>query len=412
MSRELDDGDRRIEMSEAPRGNVVRLPNAAPAQVISPLRIRYPSEIDGPPPPPLWLCDNMLLAGTVCLIAGASNVGKSLASMQLLTAIALGRDWMGRATEQARCLAIFCEDRPDQLDRRALAICEHYEVHNSVLDREFAWDAREDRDSVLWETEFGRGQPTQFWHQLFGERPGQGLIAEDGYRVVLLDTVAAMFQGNHNNASQVNAFMRALTREAVLHDCAIVVNMHPSRSNKSSFGGSAQWEAAARFGYSLARPKPPPGLDEDDMAYGDAGLQRVFRGLGSNYVATPRPERWRWREGVFVIDELAGENAPRRRPIGEQERRDIQYRLLMGLKRAMQHGVAVPADVMATRSLPHLARTYGDAEIRNVPLNELYLAQAALLDAGQILRVTVRGKCLLRPTDMRYANEEEWQISG
>ena len=399
-------------MSDRPRGNVVRLPNAAAPPVISPLCIRYPSEIEGPPPAPHWLCDSVLLPGTVCLLAGASNIGKSLAAMQLLMAVALGCDWMGRATEQARCLAMFCEDMPDQLDRRALSICEHYEVHNSILDREFAWDARADRDSLLWETEYGRGQPTQFWHQLFGERPGQGLIAEDGYRVVLLDTAAAMFRLNHNDTSQVNAAMRALVREAVRLGIVILVNTHPSRSNKTSYGGSGQWEACARFGFNLARPKPPAGVDEEEMAYGDAGLQRVFRGLGSNYVATPRPERWRWDHGVFVIDDLVGDAKPRsKRPTTESERAEIRYRLLMGLKRAMQHGVVVPADVMAVRSLPHLARTYGDAEIRAVPLNELYASQQALLDAGQVVMVSVRGKCCLRPADMTYRDEEPWPLA-
>lgn len=353
----------------------------------------------------------MLLPGTVCLVAGASNIGKTLLGQQMLTAIALGREWLGRATEQARCLAVFCEDRPDQLDRRALAIAEHYEVHPSVLEREFAWDAREDRDSVLWDTEFGRGKPTEFWFQLFGGRAGQpGLIAEDGYRVVLLDTAAAMFRLNHNDTGQVNAAMRALVREAVRNNIVIVLNTHPSRAAAGSYGGSQQWIAASRFAFNLARPKPPQGMDEEDMAYGDAGLQRVFRGLGSNYVANSRPERWRWQGGVFVLDDAA-EPRPERRTFGVAERTEIRYRLLIGCKRAMQHGVLVAADVLAARSLPNLARAYGDVEIRHVPLNILYEAQQALLDAGQLVMVRVGSRCLVRPADASYQGEEAWLLT-
>src|SRR6266404_1545166 len=98
-------------MSDRPRGHVVPYPGATLAPPLNPIRLRYPSEIDGPPPAPVWTVDNMLLPGTVCLIAGASKIGKSLVGQQMLTAIALGREWMGRATEQARCIAIFCEDR-------------------------------------------------------------------------------------------------------------------------------------------------------------------------------------------------------------------------------------------------------------------------------------------------------------
>lgn len=398
-------------MNTRQRSNVVALPNAAPLPIIQPLRLRYPSEIEHAPPPPHWLLDGMLLPGTVCLLTGAPNIGKSLAAQQMLTAIALGRDWMGRQAEQARCLAFFCEDRPDQLDRRALAICEHYDVHTSVLDREMAWDAREDRDSVIWETEFGRGKPTEFWYQIFGGRPGQlGLIGEDGYRVVLFDTAAVIYQGNHNAPEQVNQFLRALTREAIRHNSVILLNAHPSKGSPNSYGGTGQWLGATRFAFNISRPAPTAGLTEEDMTYGENGLRRIFRGLGSNYAATPRPEKWRWDRGVFVVDDEEAITR-QKRTIGDIERKDIQYRLLIGLKRAIQNGVQVPADEMAGRSLPNLARRCNDPEINWVPLNELYAAQDALLNNGMLKRVAVGKRCLLRPQDgPKYPGEEPWTV--
>lgn len=396
-------------MTDGMRANVVPLPGVNLA-LLQPLALRYAGDIDGPPPPPHWTVDGVLLPGTVCLFAGASNIGKSLATLQLIIATSLGLEWMGRATEQARCLAVFCEDMGDEIDRRTLRICEHYEVHNSMLEHELAWLACPDRETLLWQTEFGKGVTTPLFHQLFGGGGylGNGEVGDRGYRVVLLDTAAAIFDGNHNNTAQVSQFMRALTREAIRHNCTIVINAHPSRGNKTSFGGSGQWEACARFGFNLARPKPPLGVDEEEMAYGDFGLQRVFRGLGSNYAATPRPEKWRWSEGVFVLDDMNVERQ-RKRPLTEQERHDLEYRLMMGLKRAMQNGVQVPADEMASRSLANLARRCSDPEINRVPFNDLYLAQAALLDSGQIVRVAVGRKCLLRPHDGPvYQGEERW----
>lgn len=392
------------------RGNVVRLPGANLA-LPQPLALRYAGDIDGPPPAPHWTVDGVLLPGTVCLFAGASNIGKSLATLQLLTAVALGQEWMGRATEQARCLAVFCEDMSDEIDRRLLRICEHYDVHNSMLEHELAWLPCPDRETLLWQTEFGKGVPTSLFHQLFGGGGylGNGEVGDRGYRVVLLDTVAAMFDLNHNSTGQVNAAMRALTREAIRHNCTIVANVHPSRGNKTSFGGSGQWEAVARFGFNLARPKPLPGVEEEEMAYGDFGLQRVFRGLGSNYVATPRPEKWRWQDGVFVIDRMETTRRGSRK-LTEQERRDLPYRMLMGLKRAMQNGVKVPADPMAKRSLPNLARQ-PNSEINWVPLNDLYAAVDVLDESGQIMRVDVNSVCCWRPHDGPvYQGEEPWGI--
>jgi hypothetical protein len=394
------------------RGRVIR-PDAWSAPTLpQPLSLRYAGDIEGPPPAPHWLLDGVLLPGTVCLFCGASNVGKSLATLQMLVAIALGREWLGRVSEQARCLAVFAEDMKERIDSRCLDICAHYEVHNSVLDHELAWLPCPDRETLLWETEYGKGQPTPLFHQLFGGGGylGNGEVGDRGYRVVLLDTAAAMFDLNHNSTTQVNAAMRALVREAIRHNCVIVVNVHPSRGNKTSFGGSGQWEAVARFGFNLSRPKPPPGLDEEEVMYGDLGLQRIFRGLGSNYAATPRPEKWRWRENVFVLDEMATE--PRRpKHYGEMERRDISYRLLEGCARAIKHGVSVSADVLASRSLPNLARAYGDPQIRQVPLNVLYTAQEELLQAGHLVMMRVSGRCLLRPMGgPKYDDETPWVL--
>ena len=394
------------------QSNVVRLPNVEPAADIQPLRLRYPSEIEHAPPPPRWLLDGILLPGAVTLFTGASTIGKSLAAQQMLTAVALGREWMGRHVEQARCLALFCEDDDDRLDERTLSICEHYDVHQSVLDREMVWDARADRDSVMWQTEFGKGKPTELWFQIFGGRAGQpGLVGEDSYRVVLLDTANTIFQGNHNAPEQVGLFMRALTREAIRHKCAIVLNAYPPKRETSSYGGTQHWLAGTRFGINMSRPNPPGGVTEEEMTYGEHGLKRIFRGLGSNYAATPRPERWRWDRGVFVIDEEDADARPKKRSIGAIERKDIEYRLLIGLKRAIQNGIQVPADEMAARSLPNLARRCADAEINWVPLNELYAAQQALLDSGMLKRVAVGNRCLIRPHDgPKYPSETSWEV--
>lgn len=394
-------------------GNVHRFPGTASSRP-EPLRPRYAGDIEGPPPPPRWVVDGILLPGAVTLFAGAPDVGKSLVSLQMLVAIALGREWLGRATEQARCLAVFCEDAADRIDGRCLNICGHYEVHNSVLEHELAWECRSDRETLLWETEYGKGRPTKFFEDIFGGEntwPRNGLVGEQGFRVILLDTAAAIFDGNHNSTAQVSAFMRALTRAAIRHGCAIVMNTHTAKNDRVGFGGSGQWSGAARAAFNVARPKPPPGVDEEEMQYGDFGLQRVFTTIKSNYTSRGRPERWRWAPpGIFVLDELAGESRRQQRKITESDRIDIRYRLLMCLKWAMQRGIQVPADPLAQRSLPNLARVAGSS-ISWVPFNELYLATDALIESGQVVRVAVKGRCLLRPVDgPGYAGEEPWVL--
>ena len=56
--------------------------------------------------------------------------------------------------------------------------------------------------------------------------------------------------------------------------------------------------------------------------------------------------------------------------------------------------------------MPNRARRSGAPEINRVPLNELYRAQAAMIEAGQIVRVAVGKRCLIRPHDGPYYKDE------
>lgn len=110
------------------------------------------------------------------------------------------------------------------------------------------------------------------------------------------------------------------------------------------------------------------------------------------------------------------DDAPERRPrhsrtLTESERNDLRYRMVIGCKRAIHHGLVIPADVMAPRSLSNLVKAYGDAEIRDVPRNQLYSIQAECLEAGLLVMVRVGSMCALRPIDFpAYPGESAWEL--
>lgn len=381
------------------RENVVRLPRrpVEPQEVFRPF---YASQLEGREPIPLeWLVDGVLLRGTVCILAGAPKIGKSMLLQQLLTSVSLGADWLGRETVQSRAFGLFCEDPQHALERREVAILAHYDKTPAELEAELSWDSRDGRDAVLVEFDRYGAKPkfTSLWHDLWA------YVEEDGINLVGLDTAATVFSGNEVSREHVTAFLRALQRQAVAMNGCIVLCVHPAKTNANGFSGTTAWLASARAGLSLGRPT------DYDQETGEPANVRVLRGLGSNYGAGITAERIEYRDGVFVTAEP--ELHRKRGPLSYTERQDLKYRLLIGCKRTLMNGGKIPADEMQPTSMPYRARRSTDPAINRIPMNELYLAQNDLLESGMLVRVNVGGRCLVRPHDGPYYEAEEiWQM--
>jgi hypothetical protein len=379
-----------------PRDNVVRLPRAAPPP-IEPFQPFYASQLEGYTPKPReWLIDGVLLRKTISLFAGPPKIGKSLLLQQLLTSVASGVPWLGRAVVQCRAFGLFTEDPDDELCRRQLDINAVYDREPADLELGLSWEAREGKDALLVEFERFSDRPkfTALWHQLWD------FVREEEISVIGIDTAAVVFGGNENFRGQVTSFMRELVRMANIVNGAIVLTAHPSKTGPNSYSGSTAWLGSARFGMSLGRP-----ADYDPEV--GPHHRRVLRGLGANYGAGLVSERIEYQDGVFVHSdpEFSGRGA--REPLTTQERLDLRYRLLMGLKRVLLQGARVPADTMAPSSMPNRARRSPDPLINRVPLNDLYQAQDDLIEAGQVVRVDVGRKMLLRPADGPYYDSEQ-----
>lgn len=376
---------------------VIHLPQRGgpPADTFRPF---YASQLEGVEvPPPEWIVDGVLMRRTVALFAGPPGIGKSLLIQQLLTATALGVPWINRETIQTRSFGLFCEDPDDALRRRQQSITAHYDRDACDLEMELSWESRVGKSATLVEFERWGAKPkfTSLWEQMWN------FVEEDGVGVVALDTAAAVFGGSEIDRRQVTYFMRELEARAIAMNGAIILSMHPSSGK--AYSGSTAWLASARFGMTLGRP---PDFDPET---GQPVNARYMRGLKANYSAGITGERIEWNDGVFIPAEMDAPRIHKQGPLSESELTDLRYRLLVGLKRVLQNGSTVPADEMDAKSMPNRARRNGSPEINRVPLNELYRAQAAMIEAGQIVRVSVGKKCLIRPHDgPYYAGEEPW----
>ncbi len=386
-------------------GDIVRLPRRSPPAwqqepQSEPLRPFYASQMEGREIEPLQcIVDGVLVRGTVCILAGAPKIGKTALLQQLLTSVALGADWLGRETVQSKTFGLFCEDPQHVLERRQNDILAHYDRTPADLEAELSWSSRDGKDAVLVEFERFSAKPkfTSLWRDLWT------FVEEDGINLVGIDTAATVFSGNEVSREHVTAFLRALQKQALAMNGCIVLNVHPSKTNANGFSGSTAWLASARAGMSLGRPT------DYDQETGEPRSVRVLRGLGSNYGAGITAERLEYRDGVFVTAEP--EMHRKRGSLSYTERQDLKYRLLIGVKRAMQNGERVPAGEMDPKSISHRARRSTDPSINRISLNDLNLAQHEMLESGLLVRVDVGGRCLVRPHDGPwYAGETTWQM--
>lgn len=380
-------------------GNLYRLPEPQrPGARIEPFSPFYASQMQGRATPPRsWLVDGIAMRKTCVLFAGPPKIGKSLALQLMLTAAAIGSPWLGHTTVATRAFGLFCEDAQDEIERRQIAINAHYEISAADLELDLSWDAREAREATL--VEFDRSDKpifTPLWHQLWQH------VAERGIQIVGIDTAATTFGGNENFRGQVTAYMRACVAKSVEMDGTIILNVHPSKSTPGSYSGTTAWLASSRFGMSLGRPND---YDPETDIPRDA---RVLRGLGSNYTPGFHNQRLEFRDGILVPADTP-EAAHKRGPLNHTERQDLEYRLLAGLKRVRDNGSMVPADELASTSLPNRARRAADPLLNRIALNDLYQAQEDLIASGRVIRVAVQRKCMLRPADgTPYDGEGPW----
>lgn len=381
---------------QSDRGNVVHLPSQQPA--IEPFDVQYISELQGRTPEPInYVVDGCIPRGEVTIFAGDSDIGKSYLAQQLLTAVALGKDWLGRHVEQCRTFGLFAEDRKGVLHIRQEKISAHYGVEHADLEMEACWQSRYGGNATLMT--FGKfdaiGAPSLYWSQQLVP-----FLLEIGARLVIIDTAARTFRGNENDRNQVTSFLEMLTRLAAQIDGAVVLTMHPPKDGMQWYSGSGAWKASARSAMSLERPK---GYDEETQARADERVLRVRKG---NYSGSRPFIPLRFQDGVFVAEEVT----PRKQSLTVQEKHDLDYRMLAALKRLCNNGAKIPADPQAIGSLPRRAKA-STPEFREWPLVWLADSVDRIIDAGMVVRVEVASRVCIRPSEANaIPGEREWKV--
>jgi RecA-family ATPase len=224
------------------------------------------------------------------MLSGDGGTGKSLLSLQLACAVALGHQWIGFPVASGRAMFVSAEDDVDELHRRVIDITRADAVTLANLDRLTIRSlAGEDALLAMLTGRTGALVPSPLFYEL------DRRIETEQPALVILDTLADLFPGNENDRAQARHFIGLLRGLAIRHACAVVVLAHPSLSGLNSgsgTSGSTGWNNSVRSRLYFERVLSD-GYEQDPNA-------RALRTMKANYGRTGGEIRLMWREGVFA----------------------------------------------------------------------------------------------------------------
>jgi RecA-family ATPase len=252
-----------------------------------------------PSPQERWLANARIPCGDLTILAGNGGSGKTEIAVQLLVSVAaeLG-DWLGCIVESGAALFISCEEPEDDIRDRVERICQHrrldpYAVEGLHLfcpDLDATWLASVAKDGTLVKTTL----LTQVEAWIKQHRP----------RLVVVDSIAAVFDGVAIDRRQVRAFLAMLRKIARAHDVAILLLDHPSvrgMADGSGTANSVDWRNSVRAMMHLSDP------DKDDRDTRTLEIKKNNRGRTGEKIAL------RWAGLTFTT-----EGKPPRRPTGHK----------------------------------------------------------------------------------------------
>lgn len=259
--------------------------------ILEPLDVIDPVSLQGlDVPERRWLWENWIPMRAVTILTGDGGTGKSLLALQLATACATGRLFLGQSVMRLRVLLVSCEDERDELHRRQARINEGLGIDMADL-LDVYWIARAGLDNVMMNFPGdGKGERTPFFDQV------RAKAREMGAQLIVLDTAADLFGGNENIRPQVRQFINALTSIALEIDGAILLLAHPSQSGKAAGtgeSGSTAWNNSVRSRLYFTRPEAEKGEPEDKDA-------RILSRQKSNYAQAGASVPMRYSNGAFA----------------------------------------------------------------------------------------------------------------
>ena len=191
-----------------------------------------------------WLAAARIPCGDLTLYSGNGGAGKTETAVQLLVSVTAGLgDWLGCVVETGPALFLSCEEPEANIRDRIERICKHRcidphaigDLHLHFPDLEATWLVTADRFGKVTKTALL--QQIELWINV--RRP----------ILVVIDSIAAVFDGEAIARRQVRSFLAMLRKVARDNEAAIVLLDHPSvrgMADSSGTANSVDWRNSVR----------------------------------------------------------------------------------------------------------------------------------------------------------------------
>src|SRR5690625_297836 len=177
-----------------------------------------------------WVITDIVPAGGVVSLVGGSGVGKSFVAVDMACAIASGSEWHGYSVEQAGSVVYVAAEGGGGIDKRVLAWAQQHSMDDvpqlyMLLDAPIIDDQKD--AALLTETlaELARR-------------------IEQPIKMVILDTLNRVMQGEENSATAMAALMRGVEMVRQRLGCAVQIIHHTGHGEQQRARGSSAFFAA------------------------------------------------------------------------------------------------------------------------------------------------------------------------
>lgn len=266
-----------------------------------------------------WLAAARIPSGDLTLYSGNGGAGKTETAVQLLVSVAadLG-DWLGCVVEAGPVLFLSCEEPESNIRDRIERICKHRGIDPHAIDNLHLHFPDLDVTWLVTTDRAGKVTKTALFAQL------EAWIAVQRPRLVVIDSIAAVFDGEAIARRQVRSFLAMLRKVAREYDTAIVLLDHPSvrgMSDGSGTANSVDWRNSVRSMLHLSDP------DKDDADV------RTLEVKKSNYGKSGEKVKLRWNGLTFGIETASAPS-----PYRAAAERDIDELFLRLLDKRLAQG--------------------------------------------------------------------------
>jgi RecA-family ATPase len=312
-----------------------------------------------------FLASARIPCGDLTILTGNGGSGKTEIVVQFLIYVAAAlADWLGCTIENGVGLFLSCEEPEHNIRDRVERICKHRGIDPHLLtdlhlvfpELDATWLAHVGKDGRLTKA------PLMDWLEAW--------IKQHKPRLVVIDSIAAVFDGDAIARRQVRGFLAMLRKIAREHDVAIVLLDHPSVRGMADGTGTANsvdWRNSVRSMLHLSDP------DKDDPDV------RTLTVTKSNYGRTGEKVTLRWN-GLTFTTAMVGETSPYRTAAD----RDVEELFLRLLDKRNAQRRPVHAKT-ARGSAP--AEFADDPEAGGIKAEGFRAAMERLLTSGRIVVV-------------------------